>query len=131
MQNCNLPFCLYGCETWPRTLSEEHRLRFFENRVSRKILGPQRDEATGPGRDFVIRGLLIWSLLLARYYVGDQMKEEKIGRICSTNGKKNMYRVMAGEHKGKKTLARSRLRWDDNITIECESVNWINVTAGR
>jgi hypothetical protein len=29
-----------GCET----LREEHRLRLFENRVSRKIFGPKRDE---------------------------------------------------------------------------------------
>jgi hypothetical protein len=29
------------------TLREEHRLREFENRVLRKILGPKRDEKTG------------------------------------------------------------------------------------
>jgi len=58
--------------------------------VSRKIFGPQRDEATGPGRDFVMRGLLICSLLLARYFVDDQVKEEKIGRICSTYGNKTL-----------------------------------------
>ena len=126
--DCNLPSYLYGCETWPRTLKEEGRLRIFENWVSRKILGPQRDEATGPGREFIMRGLLIWSLLLARYCVGDQMKEEKIDRICSTTGKNNLYRVMAGEHKGKKTVERSRLRWEDNIKIGCERVNWINLT---
>jgi hypothetical protein len=27
-------------------LSEEHRLRVFENRVLRKIFGPRRDEVT-------------------------------------------------------------------------------------
>lgn len=84
-----------------------------------------------PGRDFGMRGLLIWSLPLARYCVGDQMKEEKIGRMSSTNGKRNVYRVMAGEHKGKKTLERSRLRWEDNIKIGCECVNWINLTQDR
>jgi len=35
---------LYGCETWSLTLRKEHRLRVFENRVLRKILGPKRDE---------------------------------------------------------------------------------------
>jgi hypothetical protein len=35
---------LYGCETWSLTLREERRLRVFENRVLRKILGPKRDE---------------------------------------------------------------------------------------
>jgi hypothetical protein len=42
-----LPVVLYGCETWSLTLREEHRLRVFENRVLRGILGPKRDEVTG------------------------------------------------------------------------------------
>jgi hypothetical protein len=35
---------LYGSETWPVTLREEHRWRVLENRVLRRILGPKRDE---------------------------------------------------------------------------------------
>jgi len=42
-----LPVVLYGCETWSLTLSEERRLRVFENRVLRRIFGPKRDEVTG------------------------------------------------------------------------------------
>jgi hypothetical protein len=38
---------LYGRETWPLTLREEHRLGVFENRVLRRIFGPKRDEVTG------------------------------------------------------------------------------------
>jgi hypothetical protein len=41
---------LYGSENWPLTLREEHRLRVFENRVLRRIFGPQRDEVTGRWR---------------------------------------------------------------------------------
>jgi hypothetical protein len=41
----------YGCETWPLTLREEHRLRVFENRVLRRISGPKRDEMTGGWRN--------------------------------------------------------------------------------
>jgi hypothetical protein len=36
------PVVLYGCETWPLTLGEEHRLRVFENRVLRPIFGYKR-----------------------------------------------------------------------------------------
>jgi hypothetical protein len=37
--------------TWSLTLREEHSLRlFFENRVSRKIFGPKRNEVTGEWR---------------------------------------------------------------------------------
>jgi hypothetical protein len=42
-----LPVVLYACETWSLTLREEHRLRMFENRVLRRIFGPNRDEVTG------------------------------------------------------------------------------------
>ena len=41
---------LYGCETWSLTLTEERRLRVFENRVLRKVFGPKRDEVTGEWR---------------------------------------------------------------------------------
>ena len=41
-----LPVVLYGCETWSLKLSEERRLRVFENRVLRRIFGPKRDEIT-------------------------------------------------------------------------------------
>jgi hypothetical protein len=42
-----LPVVLYGCKTWTLTLTDEHRLRVFENRVLRRIFGPKRDEVTG------------------------------------------------------------------------------------
>jgi len=33
------PVVLYGCENWSLTLREERRVRVFENRVLRRILG--------------------------------------------------------------------------------------------
>jgi hypothetical protein len=45
-----LPVVLYGYETWSLTLREEHRLRVFENRVLRRIVGPKRDKVTGEWR---------------------------------------------------------------------------------
>ena len=45
-----LPAVLYGCETWSLTLREERRLRVFENRVLRRIFGPNRDDVTGEWR---------------------------------------------------------------------------------
>jgi len=41
---------LYGCETWLFTLRKGRRLRVFENRVLRRIIGPKRDEVTGEWR---------------------------------------------------------------------------------
>ena len=45
-----LTVVLYGCETWLFILKEEQRLRFFENRVLRRIFGLKRDEVTGEWR---------------------------------------------------------------------------------
>jgi hypothetical protein len=42
-----LSVVLYGCETWPVTLREDHRFRVFENRGLRRIFGPKRDEVAG------------------------------------------------------------------------------------
>jgi hypothetical protein len=39
-----LPVVLYGCETWSLTLSEEHRLMVFENRVLRRIFGSKEED---------------------------------------------------------------------------------------
>jgi len=39
-----LPVVLYGCKTWSLTFREEHRLRVFENRVLRRIIGAKGEE---------------------------------------------------------------------------------------
>jgi len=40
----------YGCESWSLTSREERWLRVFENRVLRRIFGPNRDEVRGEWR---------------------------------------------------------------------------------
>jgi len=45
-----LPVVLYGCETWSLTLREERRPWVFENRVLRRIFGPNREKVTGEWR---------------------------------------------------------------------------------
>jgi hypothetical protein len=41
---------LYGYGTWSLALRKERRLRVFENRVLRRVFGPNRDEVTGEWR---------------------------------------------------------------------------------
>jgi hypothetical protein len=47
MHTIIFPVVLYGYETWPLILREEHRLWGYENRVLRKIFGPRLGEVTG------------------------------------------------------------------------------------
>ena len=77
-----LPVILYGCETWSLTLREERRLRVFENRVFRRILGPKRDEVTRKWRKLHNEELKDLVLLI-QYCSGDQI-ENKMGAACST-----------------------------------------------
>ena len=39
-----VPVVFYGFETWSLTLMEERRLTVFENRVLRRIFGPETGE---------------------------------------------------------------------------------------
>jgi len=41
---------MYGCENWSITLSEERKLRAFENMMLRRVFGPKRDEVTDEWR---------------------------------------------------------------------------------
>jgi hypothetical protein len=40
-------------------LREERRLRVFENRVLRKILGSKKEEVRGSGENNIVRSLII------------------------------------------------------------------------
>jgi hypothetical protein len=89
-----LPVALYGCETCSLTVRKESRLRFFENKVLRRIFGPKRDEVTGEWRRIHNKKLYAVGLLLTRYHLGDQIKKTEIGRACSTCGEE--YRCIQG-----------------------------------
>jgi hypothetical protein len=47
-----LPVVLYGFKTWYLSLREEQRLTVFENRMLRRICGPNREEVAGDWRRF-------------------------------------------------------------------------------
>jgi hypothetical protein len=53
--NMHKAIILPGRETWSLTLREEHRLRVFENRVLRRILGPKA------GKDCIMRSLVTYT----------------------------------------------------------------------
>jgi hypothetical protein len=46
-----LPLVLYGYETWPLTLREEHRLRVFDNRMLRRVFLSKMDKVIGGSRE--------------------------------------------------------------------------------
>jgi hypothetical protein len=54
-RNIILTVVLYGCVTWSLTLRVERRLRVFENRGWRRVVGPKRDAVTGNGESYIMR----------------------------------------------------------------------------
>jgi hypothetical protein len=50
-----------------------------------------------------------------------------VGRACSTNEKRNAYRILAGKSEGKRPLGRPRRRWVDNIKMDLRETAWDGV----
>jgi len=67
------------------TLREEYRLRVFENRVLRAILGARRDEVTGSGENYIMGSLMICTALI-QYCSGDKIEKNEMGGACSAYG---------------------------------------------
>jgi hypothetical protein len=118
------PVVLYGFDTWSLILREEHRLRVFENRVLRRIFRPKRDKVTGDWRK--LHNEELYNLvLLAKRKQNDQVKEDEMGRACSTNGeKRDPYRILVGKPEEKGALRRPRSRWVDNIKVYLREIIW-------
>jgi hypothetical protein len=105
---------LYGCETWSLTLREEHKLRVFEKRVLRRILGPKRDRVTRGWRKLHNVKLhdLYCSPSKSRIITPRRMRWA--GHVARME-KMNAYRLLAGKPEGKRPLGRPRRRWIYNI----------------
>jgi hypothetical protein len=87
---------LYGCETWSFKLREERRLRVLENRVLRRLFGPERDEVTGEWRKLHNEELndLYRSPNIFRAIKSRRMRW--VGRIARMGERRVVYRVWWG-----------------------------------
>jgi hypothetical protein len=117
----NFPVVLYGCETWFLTLREEHRLRVFENRVSRRIFGPNSKE-DGSWRKLHNDKLhnVYSSPNIVRVIKSRSVRWP--GHMTHRGEGRGVYRVLVQRPKWKKSLGRSRLRWEDNIKVNLREI---------
>jgi hypothetical protein len=130
-----LPVVLYGCETWSLTLREEHRLRVSENRVLRRIFGPNREE-DGSWRK--LHNDELHSLYSSPNIVR-VIKSRRIrwaGHVACMGEGRGAYRVLVGKPEGKRPLGRPRRRWEDNIKMDIsekgiDEANWIQLSQDR
>ena len=113
---------LYGCETWLLTLTEERRLRVFETRVLRRIVGPKRHEVTGEWRRLHNEE---FNGLCSSPNTIQVMKSRRMrwaGHVACMGGRKAAYRVLVGKPEGKRPPARPKHRWGDNIKMDLQEV---------
>jgi hypothetical protein len=101
MYSVILPVVLYGCENWSPTLREVHRLRVFENRVLRRIFGPNRDEAMGGWRKLHNEELhdLYSSPSIIRIIKSRKTRWED--HVARRGEKRTAYRLLVGKPEGR------------------------------
>jgi len=117
-----LPVALYGCETWSLTLSEEHRLRVFENRVLSRIFGPQRDEVTGKWRKLHNEELSDLYCSPNNVRVIKSRRMRWVVHVARMGEGRGVHRVLVGKPEGKRPWGRPRRRWEDNIKMYLHEV---------
>jgi hypothetical protein len=113
-----LPVVLYGCESWSLILTEERRLRVFENRVLRRIFGPKRDKVTGKWRRLHNKELyaLYSSPNIIRVIKSRRLRRAR--HVACMGERRGAYRALVGKPEGRRPLERPRHRWEDNIKMD-------------
>ena len=122
-------------ETWSLMLREEHRLRVFENKVLRKILGTKRDEITEWRKLHNAELHALYSLP----NIIRNLKSRRLrwsGHVARMEQFRNAYRVLVGKPESKRPLGRPRRRWEDKIKMDLREVvydpiHWIALAEDR
>jgi hypothetical protein len=119
-----LPVVLNGCESWSLTLREECRLRVFENKVLRRIFGPNRDEVRGEWERLHNKELyaLYSSPNIIRVIKSRRLRWA--GYVACMGDRRGAYRDLVGKPEGRRPLGRPRCRWEDNIKMDLREVGW-------
>jgi hypothetical protein len=99
----------------------------FENRVLKRILGPERDEMTEEWRKLHKEELrdLYSSPSIIRIIKSRRMRWAC--HVAHVGEKRNAYSLLTGKPEGKRPLGRPRRRWVDNIRMYLGEVGWGDV----
>jgi len=108
----------------------------FENRVLRRIFGPERDEITGEWRKLHSekQNDLYFSPNIVRVVKSRRMRRaEHVARMGEGRG---VCRVLVGKGEGNRPLGRPRHRREDNIKmdlleVECVGMDLIELAQDR
>jgi hypothetical protein len=103
-----LPVVLYECETWSLALREECRLRFFVNRVLRRIFGPKRDEVTREWRKLCNEELNDLYCSPSNFWVIKSRRMRWVGHVAHVGDSRGVYLDFDGKTSGKETTWKTQ-----------------------
>jgi hypothetical protein len=103
----------------------------FENKVLRRIFGPDRDEVTGGWRKLHNEELhgLYSSPSIVRVIKARRMRWA--GHVVRMGEVRVAHNIFVGKPEGRRPLGRPRRRWEDNIKMDLREivfgdVDWIH-----
>jgi hypothetical protein len=112
------------------------KLRVFENNVLRRIFGPKTHEATGEWRRLHNKELyaLYFSPNIIRVIKSRRLRWA--GHVARMGERIDVYQALVGKSEGRRTLGRPKRKWEDNIKmhfqeVEWEGVDWIDLAQDR
>jgi hypothetical protein len=88
---------LYGCKIGSQTLREEQKLKEFENRVLRRILGLKRDEVTGGWRKLHNEELHDLYSLPSITGIITSRRMRWVGHVAQMGEKRKVCRLLLGK----------------------------------
>jgi hypothetical protein len=95
----------------------------LENRVMRKIFRPKREEVTGEWRKLQNEELSdLYCSLNTLQVITSRMRW--VGHVASNGERRSAYKVLGGRPDGKRTLARPRYRWESDVKVDHQEVEW-------
>ena len=110
----------------------------FENRVSRRVFGPKRDEVTGEWRELHTEELSDLYSLPNIVRVVKWRRMRWAGHVARIGKGRGVYTVLVGKPEGKRPLGRPRCRLEDNIKMDFQEVggvvgtgwSWLRIGTG-
>jgi hypothetical protein len=120
---------------WPicKTIPDYHK-RVFENRLLRRIFGPEREEDGSWRKLHDELHSLYSSPNIVRVIKSRRLRWA--GHVARMDEGRGVYRVLVRRPEGKRPLGRPRRRWEDNIKMDLREIgidrtNWIRLAQDR
>jgi hypothetical protein len=105
-------------------LRKECRLRVFENRVLRRIFGPNRDEVTAEWSRLYNEELCVLYSTPNIIRVIKSSRIEGTGHVAHMGYRRGAYMVLEGRPEGGRPPGRPSRRREDNIKLKLEQMGW-------